>query len=127
MDDRPRISKRPAGGCDLQNAARVASRDHVGRGCRDVPCLSCAELAGRFGLHQVIDPSAAAADLRLGWCEQLNTWYRLQQRPGLRTNPLAMREVAGVVIDDARVNRVSRRAWSAKLAEHLGHISNAGT
>ncbi len=78
MENRPVVPE-TSGGCgNLQRAPGVGRRNHIRRERRDVTDFARSELRGRIRLHQVIDPGAATANLRFGWCEQLDTRNPLQ-------------------------------------------------
>src|SRR5829696_764338 len=76
-------ARAPERGRDLDEAAGVAARVGVGAGVEHVPGLAVAEVRGRLGLDDVVDPGAAAADLLLGRLEALEAGDRVEQRARL--------------------------------------------
>ena len=110
MKDLPLVPERTPRRGNLEGAPRIAGCDKVRRHRRDVSGLPQPECRSRFGLDEIVDARAAAADLAFGRRQELDAWNLLEQRAGLRTNPLPVSEVTRIVIHDARVNRVARRA-----------------
>src|SRR5687768_4599274 len=102
MKDRPVIPETAGGRSDLQRTPRIPGGNQVGREGGDVPRFAGAELRRGLWLDQVVDPGAAAADLRFGWREQLHARDRLKHGARLGANALAVRKVAGVVVHDPR-------------------------
>ena len=64
----------------------------------------------RLGLDQVVDPRRPAADLRLRHLGDLHARDGAQHAPGLGADSLRVPEVAGVVVDDPRLDRVAAGA-----------------
>src|SRR5712691_8766720 len=123
MNDRPVMPEPPAGGGDLQDASGIAGRNDVGLERGDVARLPFAELPGRLRLHEIVDAGAAAADLRFRRRQQLDSRNRGEQRPRLRAHALRVREVTGIVIHDARLDRMPRRTRLADLDEQLRYVT----
>src|SRR5688500_19852022 len=80
MKDRPVIPETAGGRSDLQRTPRIPGGNQVGREGGDVPRFAGAELRRGLWLDQVVDPGAAAADLRFGGREQF------QDRKSTRLN-----------------------------------------
>src|SRR5438270_10482476 len=110
MKDLPVVAERPSGRGYLQRTSGVAGRDHVGLERGDVARLALAKLRGRLRLHEIVDARAAAADLRFRGRQQLDAGNRGEQRARLRADTLRVREVTGIVVDDARLDRMPLRA-----------------
>src|SRR2546425_3652531 len=51
-------------------------------------------------MREVVDARAAAAALRVGDVDDRHALHPLEQRAGLRADPLAVREVAGILVRD---------------------------
>ena len=64
MDDRPSKARSSGRRCDLNRATRVAGRHEIRFQSRDVSDLADAEVAGSFGLNEVVDAGAATTHVR---------------------------------------------------------------
>ena len=105
VKNRPVVPDTPRRGRDLQRAARIGGRNHIRRRGGQVAHFPLAEVRGRPRRDQVVDAGAAAADFGFGRRHQLDARNRLQQRARLGAHALAVREVTGVVVDDAGRDR----------------------
>src|SRR5262249_24943471 len=76
-----------------------------------------------FPLGQVVRAGAPAAELSPGDLDELEARYRAQQVAGLSSDPLAVREVAGVVVGDARAHPMGRRG-TRPPAEQVAHVAS---
>src|SRR5687767_14832585 len=93
----------------LQDAARIRAHDHVGRGGEDRLHLLPLQLARDLRMREVVDPRAAATPFGVTYRHELDAGDRLQERARLAADLLPVREVAGVLIDHARLP--SEAAW----------------
>ncbi len=101
MENRPVVPE-TSGGCgNLQRAPGVGRGNHIRRKRRDVTDFARAELRGRIGLHQVVDPGAAAANLGFLRRQELDAGNPLQQGTRLGTHALTVRQVAWVLVGHA--------------------------
>ncbi len=107
---------------DLKDAAGIRCRNQIRSHRGDVRRLPCADFRGRLGLNEVVDACAAAADFRLGRCDQPDARDLMQQRTRLEANPLPVRQMTGVVIDDPGLDGVTAGSRFAELDEHLGNV-----
>src|SRR6266550_9596070 len=124
MKDLPVIAE-PSSGCgNLQRASGVAGRDHVRLQRGDVARLALAKLRRRLRLYEIVDAGAPAADVRFGRRQQLDSGNRGEQLARLRANTLGMREVTRIVIDDARLDRMPRRARLAGFDQRFGDVAH---
>ena len=83
------------------------------------------ELGRGLGLHEVVDPGGAAAQLPVGGLHQLEVGDPAQQLARLGAHALRVGEVAGVVVGDLASGSGSRSARGPCLGEELGHIPHA--
>ena len=90
----------------------------------DVCDLPLSQLPRRLRLNQVVDPGAAAAQVLFGERQQLDARNLLQQIARLLADALGVGEVAGVVVGDAQVQRVARRARLAELDQQLVDVAH---
>src|SRR5947207_14686207 len=91
----------------------------------DVLRFATAELARGFGLHDVVDPGATAADRLLCRLATLELRYLREDRPRLLGHALRVGEVARVLERDRQRQRVTLGAW-LELGEQLGRVAYAG-
>jgi hypothetical protein len=87
---------------NLEEAAGIAGGDDGRAGGGDVVEFSPQKLAGHFGLDEVVNSGAAAAPHRFGKRHDVEARYVGEKFAGLGGDFLAVAEVAGVVIGDAR-------------------------
>src|SRR6185503_13755481 len=83
---------------DLQEAAGVAAHHRARAGLPDALDLPARQLPRHLRLLHIVDPSAAAAELAVRQLDETEVGDPAQQRAGLRSHPLSVHEVAGVVI-----------------------------
>src|SRR5262245_18837341 len=95
---------------ELEHAPRVAGRHHLGPGRRDPVELSGEELPGDLGLHQVVYPGRAAAEIGLAELRQAQSGDRAKHGPRRFPHPLTVHQVTRLMIRDAKVEGPSR-AW----------------
>src|SRR5205814_2474585 len=81
-------------------------------------------LRRRLRLYEIVDAGAPAADVRFGRRQQLDSGNRGEQLARLRANTLGMREVTRIVIDDARLDRMPRRARLAGFDQRFGDVAH---
>src|SRR6185436_7105386 len=106
-------------------ATRVGRDKQLGAGREDVGRLALSELAGRFGPEDVVDPRRPAAEVGIGDLLEGQAGYATQQLARLAPDPLSMTQVAGVVVGDGDVERVSLGALP-DLDEELRDVANLG-
>ena len=73
---------------------------------------------GDLGLKEVVDPRAAAAAVRIGQGDESEPRHGGEKRARLSTDPLRVREVAGVVVRDRGADlapQVRRSDFGEKL------------
>src|SRR3954447_6131670 len=108
---------------DLEHAAGIGGRHRLGAGVEQVLGLALAELLGGLGLHEVVDPGRAAADLPVPRLHQLELGDRAQELTRLLAHALGVGQVAGVVVGHLHRHR---RTLGARLdlAEQLVRVAN---
>ena len=90
---------------NLEEAARIARGDDRRIGGFDVAEFALQEIAGHFGLDQIINPRAAATPGALGEFDEFEVGNGAEQSPRLRGDFLPVAKVTGLVIG----NRLLRR------------------
>src|SRR5437762_225869 len=111
-------------GCDLEDAAWVGGDDEVGARLEDRRDLLPLELLGDLGMREVVDAGAPAAALRIGDRDDRDVRDRREEGPRLATDPLSVREVAGVLVDDP--DRTWRAALDGDRIDGLRRVADAG-
>jgi hypothetical protein len=109
---------------ELQQAARVASGDHVGVHSRDMPHLAVENLGRQFGMEQVIDPGTAAAPVGFLHIEELQAGNSLEQAARFVLHPLSMQQMTRVVVGDAQ-GELPQGAAEGEAVEELADIQHA--
>ena len=84
-------------------SSRGSPRPAGRRRSRRPRCLARAELGGGLGLHQVVDPSRAAAGAAVGDVDQRDAGDAAQQGARLGRDSLGVAEVARVVVGDRQL------------------------
>src|SRR5690606_42116959 len=85
--------------------------------------LAAAELAGGFGIDEVVDTGGAAAEVRLGDLRNVQAGDGAQELAGLGSHALSVRQVAGVVVGDRHRQRMAR-SRGTELDEHLADVAD---
>jgi len=93
---------------DQQLAARVRRRDDRGAGRADVTHLAVAQPGGGPRLRERVHARASAAHRRLGAFAQVHSRNRPEELPRLGRDPLAVAEVARLVVGDGDGLRARR-------------------
>jgi len=107
MVDRHLFSLGPQVTGNLKGASWIAGRDSLGPRGEQVVGLAFAELPGRVGLEQVVDPRGATADLPLLGLDQLYPRNGGQKFAGLGPYTLGMGEVTRIVIGELNLDWVT--------------------
>src|SRR5260370_4973301 len=94
---------------DLQSAAWIRAGQKIGLRGEDVVGFARADFVRALGLDEVVDPGAAATLIAVGNLQELQLRDSTKQLSWCAANPLGMREVTGIVIRNARFQRVAFR------------------
>ena len=105
---------------DLQRAAGVRGGSSSGRRAQARGHLALADLVRALRLDEVVDAGAAAALLAIRNVHHLQPGDAPQESARLAADALAVREVTGVVVGDARRDRMTRRPRRAERHQELG-------
>src|SRR5262249_34050326 len=108
---------------ELQCTSGIGAYQNFRRRGEDVLDLAHPDLARALRLDEVIYARAAAALIAVGQLADRQTRYPGEQGARLRTHPLRVREMAGVVIDDLHLHRMTRRDGS-EAGEELGDVAH---
>ena len=93
----------------LHQAARIAAGDDVGIGGGERVQLAREHRPGHGGLGEVVGAGGAAAARRIVVVDQLDPRDRGQQPTRRRPHPLAVHQMAGVVVADAGLDAAEGR------------------
>jgi hypothetical protein len=109
---------------DLEKAAGIAGDHYLGAGQGQAIQLAVQEFLGDLGVQEIVDSGAPAAKVRLPQRHQREPGDRPQETPRLRSDPLTVRQVAGVVIRHAQLHGV-KRPLQPRFRQDLGNITDA--
>ncbi len=123
MEYRQRAAGAPERLRELHETAGVRARDGLRPGREDVGRLAVAELAGRVGLDDVVDPGGAAAQVLLRRLDYLEPRNPAQRRERRERQALRVPEVAGVLERDRCRQRVPRRPREC-LGEQFADVAH---
>src|SRR5258706_16157219 len=101
MEDQPGVGAPRGARRHLEHAARIRGGDDIRPYSGNVAGLPVAELPRGVGLHEVINPGAAAADLLFREGQDLDAGNRRQEIAWRLADALRVGEVTRVVIGDA--------------------------
>jgi len=107
---------------ELQETAGVGGDDGVGVSGEQVLDFPVAELLGGFRLEQVVDAGGAAAEGGFGNFGDLEAGDSGEQLARLLKDALRVAQVAGVVVGDAYLQRISRGDWF-EFGEDFGDVA----
>ena len=108
--------------CSMHPGLVVATTS--GRASIDVGVFATAQFGGHLRLHEVEDAGAAAADVAVGNRHERDAGNRREQVARLLPDALRVGEVAGVMVGDAHVDPMPRRARGLEAGEHLGDVAH---
>src|SRR6266852_7107546 len=94
---------------ELQQAAGVARDYQGGRAGKNVVELALLQLARLFGIGHVVDTRAAAAQAGFVDLGELNARNAAEEVTRLAADALRVEQMAGVLVDKLRDERVSHR------------------
>src|SRR2546427_3598559 len=107
----------------LEQTARIRGHDDIDLRPLDRLRFQTARLFRNRRMGEVVCARAAAAPLAVGELDQRDTGDRAQKRAGLRSDPLPMREVTGILIGDAQTR--SRGGSSDQVTrKKLGDVAD---
>ncbi len=82
---------------DLERAARIRADDHLGPRLFNSIDLPVQELLSHIRFKKIVDPGAAAAEIRFGQLDELNPGDGLEDLSGLQPNLLPVGKVTEVL------------------------------
>src|ERR1700719_4040573 len=89
----------------LEHAAGIWCDDRLRVGLGDGLHLLFEKMAGHFGMGEVVDARAAAATVRAFRFYEFDSWNGLQQLTWLTAYPLAVGEMARILVGNAHFQR----------------------
>ncbi len=122
MDDLDRCAARAQSLGDLEQAARVTRRHYTRARLDDVGHLAFEQPVGHLRLEHVVDAGAAAAEVALGQLDEREARDAPEQLARLVADPLAVRQMAGVVVRHGDVEPAQRQV---RAGQDLADVASA--
>ena len=119
MHDRPPKAGLSGRRCDLDRATRVAGRHQIRLQSRNVANLADGQVAGGFGLNEIVDAGAATTHFRFDRADELEAWNRSKELARLGPYALGVGEMTRIVVGDLGLQGLTRGSRLTEFRQHL--------